>query len=404
MRNILIITFILLCNTCFTQPFNDTLKYDRMETYDWLGNWWTGAPTTGFFTNASRSAPASAVLYGSGNAGSAFEYDWYSLPNETGLDPSVEYKLQVNLGSYRFTGSGGSSGVDVGDYIDIQVSTDGGITYVSELRITGKSNAYWDYNNATVTKLVDGILDIIAPAGGGDRTAIGDGWSQLELIFPLGTTQIAVDILSVVNAKGEEWWIDDIFMLGNGGSALPIELISFDATSLNDKVHINWSTASQSINDYFTVQRSVDCYEWTDIGETQGCGNCNTQVDYLQIDRDPPTGIVYYRLKQTDFDGWYEVFSPVSVMVKDDRTVGLYITPNPAINNIHLDFIWQDNTSMPTNHDIRIYNANGTEIFKKFYIGKLDDFNINIKKLNAGYYIINSKSNGINGTGKFIKE
>jgi hypothetical protein len=395
-----IILFILIISVFNVKAqFDDTLKYDSMEAFDWAGNWWSGVPTTGFFTNASRSAPASAVIYGSGNNNQ--EFDWYSLPNESGLDPSIEYKLQVNLGSYRFTG-GGSAGVDVGDYIEIQVSTDGGVTYISELRITGNSNSYWDYNSATVTKLVDGILDVSGPNGGGDRTNTGDGWSRLELIFPLGTTQIAVDILSVVNRAGEEWWIDDIFLLGNPGTALPIELVSFDATALNNKVHINWSTASQTMNEYFTVQRSVDGYEWVDISEIKGCGDCNTQIDYLEIDSSPPIGVVYYRLMQTDFDGESEIFNAKSVIVKDNRSIGLYITPNPAIDNIQLNLISRDGL-IPTRHDITIYNDMGDEVFKNFYIGKLQYFDIDIKGLKSGYYIIKSNSNGLSGYGNFIK-
>ena len=406
MKTLLVTVALFLATTLdaslCAQIFDDTIKFDKMEEFDWAGNWFTGAPTTGFYNNASKSAPTSAVIYGSG--GGADEYDWYSLPNETGFDPNVEHKLQINLGSYRFTGTGSTSGVDAADYIDIQVSTDGGLNYVSELRITGNSNAYWDYNSATVTKFVDGILDVIAPTGGGDRTLTGDGWSQLELIFPLGTTQIAVDILAVVDRAGEEWWIDDIFMLGGGGGALPIELLSFDAESTAaNNVSVKWSTASQTINDYFTVQRSLSGFHWEDIAQIPGCGNCNTQLDYSYLDRNPYGGISYYRLMQTDYDGNFEIFSPQSVTVSDGRTIGLHIKPNPAIDNIKIDLVW-NGSNAPTNHDVRIYNANGVEVYKMFYIGKLNDFGIDIRALKSGYYIVNSKSNGLPGFGKFIKD
>lgn len=385
-----------------SQVFDDTVRYDKMEDFDWAGNWWTGAATTGFFTNASKSAPTSAVIYGTG--GGADEYDWYSLPNITGLDPSREYKLQINLGSYRFTSTGPSSGVDATDYIDIQVSTDGGASYVSELRITGNNNAYWDYNSAKVTKLVDGILDVIGPAGGGDRTLLGDGWSQLELIFPIGTTQIAVDILSLVDRAGEEWWIDDILMLGGGGGALPIELLSFTAEPTpTHHVDIKWTTASQVINDYFTIQRSVNGYDWEDIAEINGCGNCNSFMAYSYLDRSPYIGTSYYRLMQTDYDGNYEQFNPTSVVVSDNRTIGLHIHPNPATDIIQLDLVWQGDNE-PTNHDVRIFNADGTEVYKMFFIGKLNSFSIDVKRLKSGYYIVNSNSNGLPGVGKFTKQ
>ncbi|MEO1943934.1 MAG: hypothetical protein ABGY11_06510, partial [Candidatus Thioglobus sp.] len=78
-------------NNCTGQFFPDTVAYDKMEKFNWAGNWWTGGPTTGFFSNASISAPASAVIYGSGNGND--EFDWYSLPSIDTLDPLQEYKV-----------------------------------------------------------------------------------------------------------------------------------------------------------------------------------------------------------------------------------------------------------------------------------------------------------------------
>ncbi len=401
---IIILTIILGSHHTCGQTFNDTIGYDKMEEFNWSGNWWTGGPTTGFYTNASVSEPASAVIYGTG--GGADEFDWYSLPSIDTLDPSHEYKVKLHIGSYRFTSTGGFSGVDIDDYVDIQVSTDGGLTYNSEVRITGNNNAYWEYNSKTITKVVNGSVDIYTPSGGGDRTALGDGFSIVELIFPLGTKNIAIDVLAVVDRAGEEWWMDDFFLLGSGGgTSLPIELLSFGVGSndLNDVV-IEWSTASQVINDYFTIQRSKDGYEWEDVSQITGCGNCNTQMDYQYVDKNPYIGLSYYRLMQTDYDGNFEIFAPKSVTIKSDRTIGLNIRPNPAIDHIKLDLVHPDATYHPYNHDVRIYNSNGVEVYKMFFIGELNDFDVDIRKLKPGYYIVNSKSNHQRAIGTFIKE
>ena len=303
-------------HTC-GQTYSDTIGYDQMEAYNWSGNWWTGAPTTGFYTNFSKSAPASAVIYGSG--GASDEYDWYVLPNVDTLDPNKEYKIQINVGSYRATSTGIYSGVDIDDYLDIQVSTDGGVTYNSELRVTGNNNAYWEYNTKTITKVVNGSVDIYSPSGGGDRTELGDGFSVLELTFPLGTREIAVDILAVADRIGEEWWIDDIFLLGSGGGfSLPIDLVSFTA-SLNQQndVSLQWIVASEVNNDYFSISRSYDFYNWELVGTVDGRGNSNVEKIYTMIDTKPTSEITYYRLTQTDYDGNYESFPPISLMYKE---------------------------------------------------------------------------------------
>jgi hypothetical protein len=39
-----------------------------------------------------------------------------------------------------------------------------------------------------------------------------------------------------------------------------------------------------------------------------------------------------------------------------------------------------------------------------FYIGELNNFSIDIKKLKPGYYVVKTKSDNNKGTGKFIKQ
>ncbi len=404
MKKITFIITLLFSLTIHSQNFPDTVAYDSMEAFDWSGNWWVGASTTGFFTNASKSAPVSAVIYGTGNSND--EYDWYSLPNIDTLDPNQEYKVQLNIGSYRFTSTGPTSGVDVGDYIDVQVSIDGGLTYNSEIRVTGFNNAYWDFNTKTISKVINGSVDIYTPAGGGDRTLLGDGYSVIELIFPLGTRQIAIDILAVGDRSGEEWWLDDFFMLGSGsGNSLPVDLISFNVGNddLNNVI-TEWSILSQVNNDYFTIERSLNIVDWEEVRKINGEGNNNTQIDYRYVDDNPFKGLSYYRLKQTDYNGNFEIFPPKSVIIKDEMTVGLTIKPNPAIDHIELDLVHPNPLIHPFNHNIKIYNSSGKEIYKMFFMGELSDFTLDISKFKKGYYIVKSESDNLKGTGKFIKE
>ena len=405
---LLLITFFLgLCEQTCGQTYKDTIGFDQMESYNWSGNWWLNNSNIGFASNIAVSVPASAYFYATGGGNSPAEYNWYVLPNIDTLKADEEYKMKFHFASPRITSTGSTSGIDADDYIDIQVSTDGGATYNSEVRITGFNNAYWDYNETTVSKVVNGTLETYTPTGGGDRTLLGDGISIVELTFPLGVTQIAVDVYVRANAAGEEFWMDDFFMLGSGGGgfALPIDLISFGIGANDlDQVVIEWSTASQVNNDYFTIQRSKDAYEWEDVKEIPGAGNTNSQMDYHFIDPNPYSGLSYYRLKQTDYDGKFEVFSPKSVSIKHEKTIGLHIQPNPAISYIQLDLVHPNPNIHPYNHDVRIYNTSGEEVYKMFFMGELNNFEIDVRKLNKGYYIVKSKSDQLKGVGKFIKE
>ena len=100
-----------------------------------------------------------------------------------------------------------------------------GTTAFTEMRIAGNANAYWDYNTATAAKIASGAMTTYAPIAGGNRTAIGDGYSVIELTIPAGATQLAFNLNCRMNSAGEEWWIDNAELIQLGPCVvLPIEL------------------------------------------------------------------------------------------------------------------------------------------------------------------------------------
>jgi len=113
-------------------------------------------------------------------------------------------------------------------------------------------------------------------------------------------------------------------------SPLPVELLSFDAKPVdNSAVLVAWTTASEINNDYFTVERSDDAVNFIAVGRIAGSGNSTTLNNYTFLDKQPLTGVSYYRLRQTDFNGDNETFDPVDVnLVKGATAVTVY--PNPA--------------------------------------------------------------------------
>ncbi|MBI2268820.1 MAG: hypothetical protein HYU69_00520 [Bacteroidetes bacterium] len=84
---------------------------------------------------------------------------------------------------------------------------------------------------------------------------------------------------------------------------LPIELLGFTAVSEKSFVKLNWSTATETNNDYFTVERSGNGSNYDLVQTIKGAGNNTTKLEYELIDSKPLKGINYYRLKQTDYDG-----------------------------------------------------------------------------------------------------
>ena len=89
---------------------------------------------------------------------------------------------------------------------------------------------------------------------------------------------------------------------------LPIELSDFSVRKKNAAaVELNWTTSSEINNDFFTIEKSRNGFDFLEIGMLDGQGQSNSNNHYRFIDEQPYEGYNYYRLKQTDFDGEYSL-------------------------------------------------------------------------------------------------
>jgi hypothetical protein len=112
---------------------------------------------------------------------------------------------------------------------------------------------------------------------------------------------------------------------------LPISLLSFSAKQLNNTVQLNWSTASELNNEYFTVERLNEDDQFDQIALVKGKGTSNEISSYQAFDFNPRDGKNYYRLKQTDFDGTF-TFSKMILVEFERLDVSVKIYPIPVRN------------------------------------------------------------------------
>ena len=127
-------------------------------------------------------------------------------------------------------------------------------------------------------------------------------------------------------------------------SILPITLLSFEATNIQNKaVLVEWITTTETNNDFFTIERSTDAINFEQIGTVQGAGNSITLLNYQYMDATsnlkPPTlNTLYYRLKQTDFNGNYEYSDIKAVKLENNKSlIDVKIYPNPTNNEIFIN-------------------------------------------------------------------
>ncbi len=117
---------------------------------------------------------------------------------------------------------------------------------------------------------------------------------------------------------------------GGGCTPMPIELLSFEGESSGKKNLLKWSTATETFNDYFTVERSRNGETYHEVKRIKGAGNSLIQKNYEAFDETGSGGLNYYRLKQTDFNGDFSYSPVITIKSEKRREDGLKIYPNPG--------------------------------------------------------------------------
>ena len=141
---------------------------------------------------------------------------------------------------------------------------------------------------------------------------------------------------------------------------LPVELSSFTSSVRNNNVMLNWTTASETNNSGFDVERSFVNNEWSKVNFVKGHGNSNTPQNYSYEDRNLNSGKYKYRLKQTDFNGNYEYYN-----LSNEVVIGMpekyslsQNYPNPFNPTTNLEFGIPDLGFV----SLKIYDISGKEV------------------------------------------
>jgi len=175
---------------------------------------------------------------------------------------------------------------------------------------------------------------------------------------------------------------DMAFIAYNGSSIslLPIELTYFQAVSTIGRVQLTWETATESSNDFFTLERSLDGQHWEYLAKINGAGNSSSSITYSYTDNSPYNGVSYYRLAQQDFDGKSETFDPVSVEVKPPN---LQLYPNPTSQLLNV-------VGEISDSEILIYSMSGQNVTPSIeaIFSANDKVQLDIERLEKGMYFL----------------
>ncbi|MDC0338410.1 GEVED domain-containing protein [Flavobacteriales bacterium] len=103
-------------------------------------------------------------------------------------------------------------------------------------------------------------------------------------------------------------------------NTLPIELVSFSGEKKDNRNILNWTTASEINNAYFTIEKSYNGFDFEWVGTQEGTSPSTQIINYSLSDYDVLETLNYYRLKQTDFDGKFEYSNTISIDNRVDNS------------------------------------------------------------------------------------
>ena len=136
---------------------------------------------------------------------------------------------------------------------------------------------------------------------------------------------------------------------------VPVELADFFAIPTSGMILITWHTFTEINNDYFSLEKSENAHDWTEITQISSAGSGVDPQSYSYFDEHPSSKGNYYRLKQTDFDGTYTYSHVVFAAMEKGDNRRLMVADNGG-KAPQLTSLWDQDQL------IEVYSASGQKM------------------------------------------
>ena len=175
----------------------------------------------------------------------------------------------------------------------------------------------------------------------------------------------------------------------------PVKLLFFKAKNIDEKsVELVWATAEEKNFDYFSVERSTDGMEFSEIARVKGGGTSLVKRNYSYADTNPLVGRAYYRLVSVDFDLYTEAFNVISVNTKAGKNITIY--PNPVVNgHFTVDLNFQTDSDL----NALVTDLTGIEIAKFKISERSNALDLDLK---PGTYLVKIYSGDFTSVSRFV--
>jgi len=397
-------------NTIFTTNGNQGAFNYRQNTSFWVGGVMppSGPLQNGDIVNISSGDIVTRGITLTGGQSNVLNvYGTFIINGD--LDLNNTNNLEINIfggGSLTVTGNlitknnaifvvNSTGSFNIGGALSIGQNTDATINGV--MNVAGSttigdnaivnigSSGYLDVNGtftagSNIDLTVNGTLDIAGAGTVGSyksTTLTGTGTIAFEgttcgnLNCPTGCTTTA----AMTTLKCSNFF-----------SVLPVLWDKIVVSDLEEDIFISWGTFTEKNNAYFEIERSVNSFSnWEVVGQVKGSGTTDSRSSYSFVDYTKPTGIIYFRIKQVDYDGHYDYSSIVYIKCKNNIILGVYPNPNSGVFTLNLGTTDISSISLTTSQGIDInVSLKQTE----------SGFEVEANNIQSGIYTLNVISNG----------
>lgn len=204
------------------------------------------------------------------------------------------------------------------------------------------------------------LLLLCTPAGllhaQASRTLIGTGGGQVT------TTEYSVgfsigEAVSGLRVGAEGKLLQGFQQPDDAGVILPVTWLNFTAWAEGKVNQLHWRVRMSGRETDFRVERSGDGINFQEVQIQNVAGTPTGTTEFRWEDEDYPPTLLYYRIRQTDFDGAVSI-SPLQII--DRRGAGerdrLVFYPNPAAGQVWWS-VWGDDDPGPL--ELRLFDAVG---------------------------------------------
>lgn len=198
-----------------------------------------------------------------------------------------------------------------------------------------------------------------------------------------------------ISGGSGEIYSSDYPPLSDDGS-LPVELTNFYIELENNNANIFWTTATETNSKEFVLLKSKDGINFKEVANIEAAGFSLSDKSYFFTDRNLSQVTYYYKLKQIDFNGQFEIFETKVVTIQSDIDYEIY--PNPVNLGQSLNITFSGNNDSKVY--VSVYNLSGELVLNKtVYENRII---IPTNKLQKGSYFISINNGGKSEIRKII--